>query len=53
MTAGDDAKAAAYLECSLDSHSGDPRVLWGASIDTSTVTASLNAVVSAVNRANR
>ncbi|WP_019855938.1 2-isopropylmalate synthase [Actinopolyspora mortivallis] len=53
MTSGDDAKAAAYLECSLDDSSGTARVLWGAAIDTSTVTASLNAVVSAVNRAHR
>ena len=48
MTAGDDARAAAYLECAV----GD-EVFWGVGIDTSTVTASLRAVVSAVNRANR
>jgi 2-isopropylmalate synthase len=48
LTAGDDARAAAYLECAI----GD-EVLWGAGIDTSTVTASLRAVVSAVNRASR
>ncbi|SFD86887.1 2-isopropylmalate synthase [Actinopolyspora alba] len=53
MTAGDDAKAAAYLECSVDGETDGPTVLWGAAIDTSTVTASLRAVVSAVNRANR
>ncbi|ASU77137.1 2-isopropylmalate synthase [Actinopolyspora erythraea] len=53
MTAGDDAKAAAYLECSVDNGRGEPSALWGAAIDTSTVTASLRAVVSAVNRANR
>ncbi len=52
MTAGDDARAAAYLECAVDGPSG-PGVLWGAGIDPSTVTASLRAVVSAVNRAHR
>ncbi|GAA4837395.1 2-isopropylmalate synthase [Saccharopolyspora rosea] len=48
MTAGDDARAAAYLECAVGEE-----VFWGVGIDTSTVTASLRAVVSAVNRANR
>lgn len=48
LTAGDDAKAASYLECAV----GD-EVYWGAGIDTSTVTASLRAVVSAINRASR
>jgi 2-isopropylmalate synthase len=48
MSAGDDARAASYLECTI----GD-RVLWGVGIDSSTVAASLQAVVSAVNRANR
>ena len=48
MSAGGDAKAAAYLECAV----GD-RVLWGVGIDPSIITASLAAVVSAVNRAQR
>ncbi|MBB5072375.1 2-isopropylmalate synthase [Saccharopolyspora gloriosae] len=48
LTAGDDARAASYLECAV----GD-EIFWGAGIDTSTVTASLRAVVSAVNRAHR
>ncbi len=48
MSAGGDAKAAAYVECAV----GD-RVLWGVGIDSSIVTASLKAVVSAVNRALR
>ena len=48
MSAGGDAKAAAYVECAV----GD-RVLWGVGIDASIVTASLKAVVSAVNRAHR
>ena len=48
LSAGGDAKAAAYLECAV----GD-RVLWGVGIDPNIVTASLKAVVSAVNRALR
>ncbi len=48
LSAGGDAKAAAYLECAV----GD-RVLWGVGIDPNIVTASLKAVVSAVNRAHR
>ncbi|KAA2262215.1 2-isopropylmalate synthase [Solihabitans fulvus] len=48
LSAGDDARAAAYLECTV----GD-RVLWGVGIDSSTVTASLRAVVSATNRGSR
>jgi 2-isopropylmalate synthase len=48
MSAGDDARAAAYLETAVSG-----RVLWGVGVDNSTVAASLRAVVSAVNRANR
>jgi 2-isopropylmalate synthase len=48
LSSGDDARAAAFLECAV----GDT-VLWGVGVDTSTVTASLRAVVSAVNRASR
>lgn len=45
---GGQARAAAYVECAV----GD-RVLWGAGVHTNTTVASLNAVVSAVNRAIR
>jgi 2-isopropylmalate synthase len=48
MSAGGDATAASYVECAV----GD-RVLWGVGIDPNIVTASLKAVVSAVNRAER
>ena len=48
MSAGGDAQAAAYVECAVGG-----RVLWGVGIDSSIVTASLKAVVSAVNRAQR
>jgi 2-isopropylmalate synthase len=48
LTAGDDARAAAYVECAVGE-----RVLWGVGVHSSIVSASLRAVVSAVNRANR
>ncbi|MEU4763799.1 2-isopropylmalate synthase [Actinosynnema sp. NPDC023794] len=48
MSSGDDARAAAYLECAVSD-----RVLWGVGIDSSTVAASLRALVSAINRAHR
>ena len=48
LGAGGDALAAAYVECQV----GDKR-LWGVGIDADISTASLKAVVSAVNRAVR
>lgn len=48
LGAGGDAVAAAYVECQV----GDKR-LWGVGIDADISTASLKAVVSAVNRAVR
>jgi 2-isopropylmalate synthase len=48
LSSGGDATAAAYVECEV----GD-RVLWGVGIDPNIVTASLKAVVSAINRATR
>ncbi len=48
LSAGGDAKAASYLECAVHG-----RVLWGVGIDSSIVTSSLKAVVSALNRADR
>ena len=48
MSAGGDARAAAYLECAVRD-----RVLWGVGIDPSITTASLKGIVSAVNRAER
>ena len=46
MSAGSDATAAAYVECEIGG-----QTLWGVGVDTNTVTASLKAVLSAVNRA--
>ena len=48
LSSGEDSKAAAYVECAI----GD-RVLWGVGIHESTVRASLMAILSAVNRAER
>jgi len=48
LSSGGDAKASAYVECAVGE-----RVLWGVGIDSSIVTASLKAIVSAVNRALR
>ena len=47
LSAGGDARAAAYLECAVGE-----RILWGVGVDANIVTASLKAVVSAVNRAS-
>ena len=47
LTSGSDAQAAAYVECAI----GD-RVVWGVGVATSITTASLRAVVSAVNRSS-
>ena len=48
MSSGEDAQAAAYVECAI----GD-RVLWGVGLHGSIVKASMTAVLSAVNRAVR
>ncbi|MEX1908571.1 2-isopropylmalate synthase [Janibacter sp. Y6] len=48
LSAGGDARAAAYVECAV----GD-RVLWGVGLHESIVKASLRAILSAVNRAER
>ncbi len=47
MSAGGDAVAAAYVECAVRD-----QILWGVGIDANIVTASLKAVVSAINRAS-
>jgi 2-isopropylmalate synthase len=48
LSSGGDASAAAYLECEIGGE-----VYWGVGIDPNTTTASLKAVVSAINRAIR
>jgi 2-isopropylmalate synthase len=46
LSSGGDAIAAAYVECAV----GD-QIVWGVGLDANIVTASLKAVLSAVNRA--
>ncbi|HEY3734571.1 MAG TPA: 2-isopropylmalate synthase [Streptosporangiaceae bacterium] len=61
MSAGSDAQAAAYVECFVGACGssgasggfGAGQTLWGIGIDGNTVTASMRAVLSAVNRAAR
>jgi 2-isopropylmalate synthase len=48
MTAGDDARAACYIECAVED-----KIYWGVGVDPSIVGASLRAVISAINRAHR
>jgi 2-isopropylmalate synthase len=45
LSAGGDAIAAAYVECAVEG-----QVVWGVGLDANIVTASLKAVISAVNR---
>ncbi len=51
LSSGGDAIAAAYVECAVVNARGDSTVLWGVGLDANIVTASLKAVVSAINRA--
>jgi 2-isopropylmalate synthase len=46
LSSGGDAIAAAYVECAVGDH-----VYWGVGLDANIVTASLKAVISAINRA--
>ncbi|MEV6601370.1 2-isopropylmalate synthase [Actinoplanes sp. NPDC051346] len=46
LTSGEDAQAAAYVECDVNG-----RTVWGVGLDANIVTASIKAVTSAVNRA--
>jgi 2-isopropylmalate synthase len=48
LSAGTDAQAAAYVECDVDG-----RTYWGVGIDTNTGSASMRAVLSALNRSRR
>ncbi len=48
LTEGTDAQAAAFVECEIGGS-----VFWGVGIDANTVTASMRAVLSAVNRSRR
>jgi 2-isopropylmalate synthase len=48
LTEGTDAQAASYVECSIGG-----KTFWGVGIDTNTATASMRAILSAVNRSRR
>jgi 2-isopropylmalate synthase len=48
LTQGTDAQAAAYVECEISG-----QVYWGVGVDTNTASASMRAVLSAVNRSRR
>ncbi|AQP49536.1 2-isopropylmalate synthase [Tessaracoccus flavescens] len=52
LDAGGDAKAAAYVECEVG-EGDDAVVLWGVGIDPSITSASMKAILSALNRATR
>jgi 2-isopropylmalate synthase len=48
LTQGTDAQAASYVECEIGG-----QVYWGVGVDTNTASASMRAVLSAVNRSRR
>ena len=48
LTEGTDAQAASYVECAIDGE-----IFWGVGIDTNTATASMRAILSAVNRSRQ
>ncbi len=52
MDAGGDAKAAAYVECEIG-QGDEAEVFWGVGIDPSITSASMKAILSALNRAVR
>ncbi|WOQ18930.1 2-isopropylmalate synthase [Raineyella sp. W15-4] len=52
MAAGGDAKAAAYVECEIGD-GDEAQIMWGVGIHENIITASLQAVTHAVNRAIR
>ncbi len=52
MAVGTDAMAASYVECQIGEED-DTQIVWGVGIDTSIVTSSLKAIISAINRSER
>lgn len=52
MGVGSDAMAASYVECEIG-EDAEKRVLWGVGIDSSIITSSLKAIISAINRSVR
>ena len=52
MSVGTDAMAASYVECQIGEED-NTSIVWGVGIDTSIVTSSLKAIISAINRSER
>ena len=52
LESGGDAKAVAYVECELGT-GDDAQVFWGVGVDPSITSASMKAILSALNRAAR
>ncbi|MBW3082047.1 2-isopropylmalate synthase [Bifidobacterium phasiani] len=52
MTASTDAMAASYVECEIGEEP-ETTVIWGVGIDSSIITSSLKAIISAINRSER
>ena len=53
LSVGTDARAASYVECEIALEDGETSIVWGVGIDSSIVTSSLKAIISAVNRSAR
>ena len=53
MGVGSDARAASYVQCEVGQEDEEKRVVWGVGIDSSIITSSLKAIISAINRSNR
>ena len=53
MTASADAMAASYVECQISDEGDNSQVIWGVGIDSSIITSSLKAIISAINRSER
>ncbi|MBM6700132.1 2-isopropylmalate synthase [Bifidobacterium pullorum subsp. saeculare] len=52
MSVGTDAMAASYVECQVG-EADDTQIVWGVGIDSSIITSSLKAIISAINRSTR
>ena len=52
MSVGTDAMAASYVECQVG-EDAQSEIIWGVGIDSSIITSSLKAIISAVNRSER
>lgn len=46
-------RAASYVQCEVGQEDEEKRVVWGVGIDSSIITSSLKAIISAINRSNR